>query len=78
MYENLFDRIRQAALSGAGHVDIDFARCEFMSSEMMSTLLRAHRLAASLGVELRLLNVSPNIRDIFQITKLGKLFRIID
>ena len=74
MNDDIFDEIGRAAESGGGRVRLDFANVRFMTSALIEKLVRANKKAKSAGVELVLANVSPNVREVFRVTKLGERF----
>lgn len=75
MNDDIFDAIRRAADSGDDRVMIDFANVNFMSSATIGRLVRARKAARVSGVDLVIVNASPNVREVFKITMLGRLFK---
>ena len=57
-------------------VNVSLAGVSFMSSGTITTFVQANKLAKSLGVEVRFVNASPNLIEIFKITKVNKLLEI--
>jgi anti-sigma B factor antagonist len=57
-------------------VIIDFRNVKFMSSSMLSKLVAVNRKAGEFKVKLKLCSIDPEIRQVFKITKLDKLFDI--
>lgn len=57
-------------------VILDFRRVEFMSSSFLGTLLQFNKLCKEYKTQLKLCNISTDIRQVFKITKLDKLFEI--
>tara|TARA_R110002167_G_scaffold68493_2_gene193277 strand:+ start:1027 stop:1224 length:198 start_codon:yes stop_codon:yes gene_type:complete len=49
-----------------------------MSSAMLSQLVTLNRECKAHGVALKFCEVSPNVMEVFMITKLNKLFDILD
>ena len=41
---------------------------------MIGKLVRASELASSAGIDLVIVNAPPNVREVFNITRLGRLF----
>jgi len=66
------------AVSGddADRVVINFENVSFFSSAAVSKLLVAEKRIRSQGGQLRLSNLSPEVRDVFSLTKLDSLFQI--
>ncbi len=56
------------------NVILDFRRVEFMSSAMLGKLVQVHKHGKQYKLKLKLAAVSPDIRQVFKITKLDKLF----
>ena len=57
-------------------VILDFRNVKFMSSSMLGKLVQVHKKCAEFKVKLKLCSISPEIRQVFKITKLDKLFDI--
>ena len=53
---------------------IDFAPVQFMSSSMLGKLVKIHKKCGEYKTKLKLCGVTPNIREVFKITRLDKLF----
>ena len=57
-------------------VILDFQRVQFMSSSMLGKLVQIHKKCKEFKVLLKLSAISPEILEVFRITKLDKLFDI--
>jgi len=57
-------------------VILDFRNVKFMSSSMLGKLVQVHRKATEFKVKLKLCSIEPEIRQVFKITKLDKVFDI--
>jgi anti-anti-sigma factor len=57
-------------------VILDFKNVKFMSSSMLSKLVAVNRKAGEFKVKLKLCSIDSEIRQVFKITKLDKLFDI--
>src|SRR6476619_8186197 len=57
-------------------VILDFRNVKFMSSSMLGKLVQVHKKAGEFKVKLKLCSIDPEIRHVFKITKLDKLFDI--
>jgi len=57
-------------------VVIDMGALEYISSAGLGVLLRTHKRVMTGGSGLKLVNVSPHIRDIFTYSGFDKLFEI--
>lgn len=75
---DVFDAIRKAEASGDDRVRINFDNVAYMTSGMIETLVRARKAANVSGIALVIVNASPNVREVFRITRLGKLFEFDD
>jgi anti-anti-sigma factor len=58
------------------HVLLHFGRVSFMSSAALGMLVRLHKKCKDYGISLRLSNISPDIHQVFKITRLDKVFSI--
>ena len=74
--KELTDAIQRAAETQQKRVNISLEDVSFMSSGMITAFVHANKLAKSCGVEVRFVNVSPNVMEVLKITKLNKLFKI--
>jgi anti-sigma B factor antagonist len=59
-----------------GQCVIDMGGLEYISSAGLGVLLRTHKRLMAGGSGLKLVNVSPHIRDIFTYSGFDKLFEI--
>jgi anti-sigma B factor antagonist len=57
-------------------VILDFRNVKFMSSSMLGKLVQVHKKSGEFKVKLKLCSIDPEIRQVFKITKLDKLFDI--
>lgn len=57
-------------------VILDFRNVKFMSSSMLGKLVQVHKKCQEFKVKLKLASIDPEIRQVFKITKLDKLFEI--
>ncbi len=57
-------------------VILDFAPVQFMSSSMLGKLVMIHKKCKEFKVKLKLSGISPDIREVFKISRLDKLFDI--
>ncbi len=55
---------------------LDFQNVKFMSSSMLGKLVLVHKKAIEFKVKMKLCSINPEIRQVFKITKLDKLFDI--
>jgi len=57
---------------------ISFSNVDHLSSAALGTLITVNTKVKNRGGELRLSDIDPQIRDVFEITKLNRLFKIHD
>ena len=56
---------------------LDFANVEHLSSAALGTLINVNNRILRKNGQLRLANIKPQIHEVFVITKLNKLFKIL-
>ncbi len=56
---------------------LDFSNVEHLSSAALGMLINVNNRVKKVNGQLRLANIQPQIYDVFVITKLNKLFRIL-
>ncbi len=61
---------------GRKKIVLNFSAVNFMSSSALSKLINLHKKVQASGGNLKLSNISPEIREIFTITNLHRLFDI--
>jgi anti-sigma B factor antagonist len=57
-------------------VILDFRNVKFMSSSFLGKLVQVHKKTVEFKVKLKLCSIDPEIRQVFKITRLDKLFDI--
>jgi anti-anti-sigma factor len=57
-------------------VILDFRPVQFMSSSMLGKLVMIHKKCKEFKIKLKLSGISPEIREVFKISRLDKLFDI--
>lgn len=62
--------------STESRVILDFAKVQFMSSSMLGKLVKTQKKVTSYKAKMKLANVTPEIQEVFKITRLDKLFSI--
>jgi anti-sigma B factor antagonist len=68
---SLIDEVQQPKLL------LDFANVDHLSSAALGMLINANNKIKQKNGQLRLTNIKPQIFEVFVITKLNKLFRIL-
>jgi anti-sigma B factor antagonist len=63
--------------AGAGHkMVLNFQGVQFMSSAMIGKLVLLNKRSKTEKIELKLCMISPNVLEVFKITRLNKIFDI--
>jgi anti-sigma B factor antagonist len=62
--------------SGRKKLLLNFGNVEYMSSAALGKLITLNKKVQAVGGQLVLCNIDPQIREVFEITKLDKLFVI--
>ncbi|MEO0531918.1 MAG: STAS domain-containing protein [Planctomycetota bacterium] len=62
--------------STESRVLLDFSKVQFMSSSMLGKLVKTHKKVKGYKAKMKLACVSPEIQEVFKITRLDKLFDI--
>jgi anti-anti-sigma factor len=55
---------------------LDFKQVDFMASSMLGKLVQVNKKCKEFRVKLKLCSISPDILEVFKITKLNKVFDI--
>ncbi|HNR31878.1 MAG TPA: STAS domain-containing protein, partial [Candidatus Hydrogenedentes bacterium] len=56
------------------HLLLNFEHVDYLSSAVLTELLRINKIVQEAEGQMRICAVAPNIREIFEITNLDKLF----
>jgi anti-anti-sigma factor len=75
IYKDVVDVIEKTDQS---NVIIDFQCVQFMSSAALGMLVRIHKKCKQFDIVLKLCNIAPEIRKVFEITRLDKVLDIYD
>lgn len=59
-----------------GELVVNFANVGFMSSAVLGLLVRVHKRVSERGGQVRLSNLDPSLRKVFEITRLTQIFEI--
>jgi anti-sigma B factor antagonist len=71
----LGDAFRQGG-KGAKALFIDLSQVRYMDSSGIATLVEAMQTCMKQGARLRLIDLSPAVRDVFELARLGSVFEI--
>ncbi len=61
---------------GARFLFVDLSEVRYMDSSGIATLVEAMQTCMKQGARLRLVNLSPAVRDVFELARLGSVFEI--
>ena len=64
------------AITEAEKIVLDFDKVEYLASSGVRQVVATHRKAKELGADFSIINVSPDIMSIFQMTGIDKKFDI--
>jgi len=56
---------------------LNFQGVQFMSSAMIGKLVLLNKKSKQAEIELKFCNISPNVLEVFKITRLNKVFKIL-
>jgi len=73
--EELFNLVEQ---DGSKNILLDFGNVEFLSSAALNKLIILDKKVKMRAGQLKLCNLTPEIREVFVITRLHQLFEIHD
>ncbi len=62
--------------STESRIVLDFSKVQFMASSMLGKLVAVHKKIKSFKAKLKLANLTPEILEVFKITRLDKVFDI--
>ena len=64
------------ALDGVRELILDFAKCHYISSAGIRSVLKAHQAMAKAQGKMVVTNVSPHVREVFDLTCLSDMVTI--
>ena len=71
------DDIRAALNPSITQLDLDFSGVTFLDSSGLGALISLHKTLRSQNGTVRLLNPAPNVRQILELTRLHRVFEVI-
>ena len=79
LIERIGTELQAAALEAAGtrKLVLNFQQVQFMSSAMLGKLVLLQKKCKGDKIVLKFCGISPNVMEVFTITKLNKLFEIV-
>jgi anti-anti-sigma factor len=69
-------KLRQMVSSGTRHLTLDLASAQIVDSAGIGLLIAAHNSLKKAGGELTVINVSPEILELFQSMRMHQHFRV--
>jgi anti-sigma B factor antagonist len=74
-----FGRLLNGAAEGCTgkHLRLDLAAIEFLTSVVLAKLIGVNGRFRTAGGKLTLLNVNPDVREVFAVTKLDHIFHVV-
>jgi anti-sigma B factor antagonist len=72
------DEIRAALPATTVNLDLDLSALTFMDSSGLGTLVSLHKTMRSRNGNVRLIKPAPNIRQILELTRLHRVFEIVN
>jgi anti-anti-sigma factor len=69
---------RMAAAADLRHVVLDLSEITFMNSRALGVCVEIHNAARAVKAKAVLYAIRPELRDVLKLTKMDKLFKIID
>lgn len=71
------EAIRDYTSSGKSNFLLDFAGCRFIDSTGLGVIVSSYKKCAENGGTIRLRSLNPNVRKIFELTRLTNVFEIL-
>jgi anti-sigma B factor antagonist len=75
---NLFrDQARASLTDAQKTIEIDLSQTMFVDSCGLGALISLHKIACTRNGQVRLLNPTPNVQQILELTRMHRIFEII-
>ena len=71
------DQVRGALTQRLKHIDIDLSETMFLDSCGLGALISLHKTACTRSGAVRLLNPTPPVQQILELTRLHRVFEIV-
>jgi len=72
------DEIRAALPATAIYLDLDLSALTFLDSSGLGTLISLHKTMRSRNGAVRLIKPAPNVQQILELTRLHRVFEIVN
>lgn len=63
--------------NGATHFLLDFQKCRFIDSTGLGVIVSLYKKCAENGGGIKLKSLNPNVRKVFDLTRLTNIFEIV-
>jgi len=74
--ENLGKELNELLNEEQNKIILNFGGVNFMSSAMIGKLIQFGKKCSNSGTELRLCDINENIEEVFELMKLGTMFKV--
>ena len=74
--KELMDKSAEASETESKNMLLNFQGVQFMSSAMIGKLVLLNKKGKATGLNLKFCTISPNVLEVFKITRLNKVFDI--
>ena len=71
------DDARAALREGVDAIDADLSQTRFVDSSGLGALIALHKTMSARGGALRIINPSPGVQQILELTRLHRVFEIV-
>jgi len=71
------DQVRAALVEAQNNIDIDLSQVEFVDSAGLGSLVALRKTACERNGKVRLINPSPHVQQILELTRLHRVFEIV-
>lgn len=71
------DAVREHINHGRSSFLLDFGGCRFIDSTGLGVIVSSYKKCVENGGTIRLMSLNPNVRKIFELTRLTSVFEII-
>lgn len=71
------DQVRAALAGAQNNIDIDLSQMEFVDSAGLGSLVALRKTASEHNGRVRLINPSPHVQQILELTRLHRVFEIV-
>jgi anti-sigma B factor antagonist len=75
--DEIRDRVRKILTLAQKNIDIDLSQTEFVDSCGLGALISLHKTACSRNGMVRLLNPTPSVQQILELTRMHRIFEIV-